>query len=263
MKRFSKKSLLALPLSAALVLAACGDGNEENGNNENGGANEADPAENNNEETADGGLLDGNENNEEAMDEEADMDADPEATAAVVNGEEIQMGDLQEQMAQYEQMFAQQGIDFEDEENAELLVQIQQGILDELINQTVLLQEAEEQGIEVSDEEVEAELEQIKGQFEDEDQYEEALASQNYTEEELTDEIRESLRVQELLTLSHLEDDELEVSQEEVQAYYDQMAMQNPEIGDFEDLESELEEEVKQQQYVAQLRDDADIEIAL
>ncbi|PYZ94469.1 hypothetical protein CR194_02750 [Salipaludibacillus keqinensis] len=271
MKRFNRKALLALPLSAALVLAACGDDNNENGNsnNEEGAVNQENSVNNDDTETDNNTETDSNENI--AMNGEQDMESDPDETIATVNGEEIVMADMQAQMAQFEQMIAQSGGEMEDEETAEILMQMQQQVLDNLINQEVLTQKADELDINVDEEEIEeavdAELEQIKAQFEDEEQLEEILEAENTSMEEIEEDIREfyteSMKIEELLTLNHVDEDELSVSEEEVRERYDQMAMQNPEIGEFEDMEDELEEEVKEQKYVEQLREEADIEILI
>ncbi|WP_280768273.1 SurA N-terminal domain-containing protein [Salipaludibacillus daqingensis] len=258
MKRMNKKALLALPLSAAILLAACGGENDEANNGDNS-ANQ----ENNNITEEENNNLASNENGEGDMDGEADMEADPEEAVATVNGEEIKMADLQAQMAQYQQMFAQQGVDFEDEENAEMLMQIQQGILDQLITQEVITQEARDKDIEVSEEELEAELEEIRAQFESEEELEEYLATQNYTVEEMEEEIRDILLIEEFRKMEHVDEDEFDVTEDEVREYYDQLAMQDPEIAEFEEIEDELESEVKEQQYIQQLRDDADIEILI
>lgn len=264
MKRYNKKALLALPLSAALVMAACGDGNGNDNNVDEGANNDGNPAGENNGEDEDGmagGLLEEEEEGEADIAEAIDLDADPDEPIATVNGEEIYMEALQGQMEQYEMMMAQQGMDLEDEENAELVAQIQQDALNQLVDQEILFQEAEAQDIEASEEEVEAELEQIQAQFESEDEFQEALESQGYTTEELEDEIRDFIKVQELQTMNHLEDDAYEISEDEAREHYEQMAAQNPEIGEFEDVQAELESELMMEQYIDDLRDQADVEI--
>jgi len=259
MKRFNKKALLALPLSAAILLAACGGENDE-ANNENDSANE----ENNVTEEVNNDLA----SNETESDTNA---ADPDAPVATVNGEEIPMAVLQAQMMQIEQMFAQQGMDTEDEETQQLLMQFQQQLLEELITQEILLQEADQLNIEADEEDVneavEQELKQLKAQFEDEEQFEEALEMQELTMEEVEEDVRESyrerLKLEKLISLDHLDDDEISITEDDVREYYEQIALENPEIGEFEEVQDEMEEQVKEQQYMQQLREDADIEILI
>ncbi|UCZ54731.1 SurA N-terminal domain-containing protein [Bacillus shivajii] len=221
MKHIKRNFLLAISLMTVLALAACGDG-EDNGEASNGSA-------------------------------------DGEA-AATVNGEDVPMSEIDHQLNQLQDLYAQQGLDFEDEENQELLNQMRHGILEELITQKILLQEAENHDIEASEEEVDLEFEQIKGSF-SEEEFEQALEMQNYTEESLRAEIREMMKVQELLSLDHLDETEIEVSEDEMRDYYDQLAMQNEELGEFEEVQDQIETQLKQSKYLEKLRESAEIEI--
>ncbi|UTR14595.1 SurA N-terminal domain-containing protein [Salipaludibacillus sp. LMS25] len=253
MKRVSKKAFLAIPLSTMLVLAACGGNNTDDQENDT----------NNTNETTENVPEDGENSNETAMDEEGTLQADPEEPIAIVNGEEIPMEQLQMQMSQYEMLLAQQGMDPEDEENAAMIQELQQDILDLLVDQELLNQEANAQNIEVSDEEIEDELDQMRGQFEEDEEFEEALKMQNYTLEQLKDDIRQMKRVQELQTMAHLEEDQYAVSEDEAREYYEEIAMKNPQIGEFEDIQEDIESELKLDQYLDDLREQADIEILI
>lgn len=258
MKRFSRKALLSLPLSAALVLAACGGENEEVPNNNNGenSANEENNVVEDDNNTSD-------DETDVDIDEEAGTEADPDEVVATVNDEEIIMGDLQQilapQMAQIEQMQGQ----MEEEQMEQMLVQVQNQALDQLVNQELLLQTANEYDIQVDEETVESQLDQTIAQFEDEEQFEQALESENLTLEELETSFREQIIIQNFLTLDHLDDDEITVSEEDVQTLYDQAAAQNPEIGKFEDVKAEMKQQAKSQQYIQQLREEADIDILI
>ncbi|UJW57660.1 SurA N-terminal domain-containing protein [Bacillus sp. A116_S68] len=253
MKRVDKKAFLAIPLSTMLVLAACGGEN----------TNDAENDPNNTNETTENAPEDGENNNETAMDEEGALDADPDEPIAIVNGEEIPMEELQMQMSQYEMLFAQQGMDPEDEENAAMIQELQQDILDLLVNQELLNQEADAQNIEVSDEEVEEELDQMREQFEEEEEFEQALEMQNYTLEQLEEDIRQMKRVQELQTMAHLDEDQYTVSEDEAREYYEEIVMSNPEIGEFEDIQEDIENELKLDLYLDDLREQAEIEILI
>jgi hypothetical protein len=253
MKRVDKKAFLAIPLSTMLVLAACGGEN----------TNDAENDPNNTNETTENAPEEGENNNETAMDEEGAVDADPDEPIAIVNGEEIPMEELQMQMSQYEMLFAQQGMDPEDEENAAMIQELQQDILDLLVNQELLSQEADAQNIEVSDEEVEEELDQMREQFEEEEEFEQALEMQNYTLEQLEDDIRQMKRVQELQTMAHLDEDQYTVSEDEAREYYEEIVMSNPEIGEFEDIQEDIENELKLDLYLDDLREQAEIEILI
>ncbi|ADH99675.1 SurA N-terminal domain-containing protein [Salisediminibacterium selenitireducens] len=250
MIKSGKKAWLALPLSAVFVLSAC-SGNEEgttllDNENDNGADQSETEASNQSDPSA--------EPSESVLNLEGDV-------VATVNGEDIPMANLEMQLQQYEMMFAQQGIDFEDEENMALLMQIQEGIVDELIQLELLVQEADSQNIQADEDEVQAEMEQIRSQFDDD--FEEVLASQGYTEDLLENEIRDSLKLNQLLSPEYIETLDFEVTDEELEEAYEQQAAQNPEIGPFEDLRDDLELQVVQSKYLEQLYEDADIEILI
>ncbi|SDN38245.1 SurA N-terminal domain-containing protein [Alkalicoccus daliensis] len=284
MKKTVRNGLLTLSLSTVMVVAACGNNNEDNATNDNENTNteetnvEVNEDQENNEEAAvnENNAADNTEENDadeetnDGMNETAApesgtsvMDQDPEEPIAIVNGEEIQSGELQGQLAQFEAMFAQQ--DMDEEEGAMMMMQFQQQFLDQLINQRVLAQEAESEGIEADEDEVESQMEEIRSQFDSEDDFQEALEMQGYTEEDLMQEIRELTLVEELLTMDHVDEDQYEVSEEEVREYYELASTNDPEIADqeFEDVQEDLEEQLLQNQYVEDLRESAEIEILL
>lgn len=250
MIKSSKKVWLALPLSAVFFLGACAE-NEEGAslleNNDNNGAAQNDLEDSNQPAASD-------EPSESVINLEGDV-------VATVNGEDIPMENLEMQLQQYEMMFAQQGIDFQDEENMALLMQIQEGIVDELIQLELLVQEANNQSIEADEDEVQTEMEQIRSQF-DED-FEEVLASQGYTEDLLENEIRDSLKINQLLSPEYIESLDFHVTDEELEEVYEQQASQNPEIAPFEDLREELSNQIVQTKYIEDLYENADIEILI
>ncbi|WP_078596958.1 SurA N-terminal domain-containing protein [Evansella clarkii] len=232
------KGLLALSAAAVLIISACGD------NNDNGAGNTP---------------VDENTGNEEAAPEtDNETDEGSEEAAARVNGEEITVNELDEML---HQRLAMWGLDPEDEENEEMVHMLRDELLNQMITNEILVQEAERQEITVDTEEVDAQLEQIIAQFPSEEDYEAALQQQNYTEELLRSEIEAELRREELLTLDHLDESELEVSEEEVLEYYEQLQLQDETIGELEEEQEEIELHLKQLKYLEELREEADIEI--
>lgn len=243
MKKYPNKFWLSVLLSAGLILTACS-------------------GDNNNADTE--SLLNENDNdaalNDEASERESgesvlDLDGDIVAT---VNGQDIPMENLEMQLQQYELMFAEQGIDFADEENLELLMQIQQGIVDELVQLEVLVQEADQLNFEANEDEVQSELDQIRSQFDD---FEDALDAQGYTVDMLESEIRDSLKLNQLLADDHILSLDIEVTDEEIEESYEQQAAENPEIDDLENVRDAIETQLIQTKYLDQLHDEADIEI--
>lgn len=243
MKNYQKKFWLTIPLSAGLIFTAC-SGDNENDENES--------------------LLDENENVLESNNEPEVNESGESAiqlggdTVATVNGQDIPMENLEMQLQQYEMMFAEQGINFEEEENIELLEQIKDGIVDELIQMELLVQKADELNFEADEDEVQAELDQIREQFDD---FEDALTAQGYTEEMLEDEIRDSFKLNQLLSEDHIQTLDIEVTDEEIEEAYEQQAVDNPEMGDLDSVRDAIETQLIQSKYLDQLYEEADIEI--
>ena len=96
--------------------------------------------------------------------------------------------------------------------------EIREALLDELINRELLMQKAKELDIEVTDEQIDGEMELISANYGSEEEFAAALESAGFT----TDTAREQVRWQLineyiLLTL----DEGTEVTDDEVRAYYD------------------------------------------
>jgi hypothetical protein len=70
-------------------------------------------------------------------------------------------------------------------------------------------------------------------------------------------------RVQELQTMAHLDEDQYTVSEDEAREYYEEIVMSNPEIGEFEDIQEDIENELKLDLYLDDLREQAEIEILI
>ncbi len=180
--RFSKKSIIMVILLLTVALAACGGPAEE--------------PENGDEETL------GQETGE---------------PVALVNGESIDEGFFQRQLDRSIAMNEQQGRVLEGEEGDAMKEQMKEQLIQQLIEQEVLYQEAEAQGIEVTDDEVAGEIEMVKNQFETEEQYQEALEINQFTEEEF-----ESMLTVELTVDAFMEQNlpEVTVEENELREYY-------------------------------------------
>ena len=186
-------------------------------------------------------------------------------TVAVVNGEEILRSDFE---ALHSQVAMQQGLDptAVDERGQS---QLESQVLESLIAQTLLKQAAVQSGITVSATDIDMQMEIVKGQFESDEAYQQALAVESLTESELRDQISE-----ELATAPYLEQ-ELNLSavaatESEVTQTYEQVASGTSEIAPLADVYTQVEELViqqKQQELIAQLveklRVNAEIEVLI
>lgn len=200
--------------------------------------------------------------------EESDMDtemnvspvtADPVAT---INDAEISNADF---TAQQEQVLSSQGINSTSLDGETQNI-IQNQVLNSLISQELLKQAAEAEGVTVSEEEIDTQLDTIKSQFADEATYEQALATQGLTETELRDQLTAELSVEQYLEAT-LDLSSITVSEEEVTAVYEEAAAQQ-ELPPFEEVRGEVEQLALQQkrqpvinQHIEALQEVADIEI--
>jgi sulfur carrier protein ThiS len=170
---------------------------------------------------------------------------------AKVNGENIPAEDYQKELESTKAMYAQQGMDFE-EIDGEMKEQVERSVLDQLINTKLVLQSAENDGISVEQEEVDSEIGNVKGQFEDDKQFKAALEENKLTEEELTQQVREQLIITRYFDQNI---GDISVSEDEMKVYYDQYKEQaesmEQEVQDFETMKPELE-----QQAVAQKKNE-------
>ncbi len=240
-------------IALALGLAACGNGDKED--DEEAGQN---PGE---EQEVD----------QEAIDEMnaklAEQQVDEDLIVAVVNEEEL-VGQrynivLQNIQTQYQQIG-------QDPTTDELKDVIQEHTLNNLVNETLILQEAKAEKIEVSSEEIDNEYGMLAEQFGGEEALEAALESEKTDIETFRENIADSIlysKYQE--QVAPLED----VSDEEVQAYYDEFAAQSEGEGELppvEDLSDEIRNMIAQDEqqkkimgHLEELKKDADIELKI
>ncbi|MBP3951633.1 SurA N-terminal domain-containing protein [Bacillus suaedae] len=157
-----------------------------------------------------------------------------DAVVATVNGEEITGSKYNDMYSQTLLMFQQNGQDATDE------AMVQEQTLSRLIEQELLMQEVETLGIEAPSSEIEERLEQIKSQFENEEQFEEQLAQLDLTEQALEDQLAYEIRVNKYI---EQEVPEVEIDENEVQAYYDQLVSQQGEqVPALEEVRDQIEE---------------------
>lgn len=218
---------------------------------------------------------------EEQAQEQAQQQPVQGEIVAEVNGQEITMGELEQQantqqlimqLFQTDQVFAQ--LLYSTEAGQNLLDEYRKRKLDGLVEQRLLQQKAEKEGIELTDEEKEEyfqnHIEQLKAQ-------------NNISEEELVSALQqqgiESLEDYRQLFLENsnivinklLEKDvfdNIEVTEEEAKEEYDKRKEEgNYEEKSFEDVKDQIINELKQQkqqqaqqEYINSLKEEADIE---
>ncbi len=98
-----------------------------------------------------------------------------EGLAALVNGQPITMENYQRQVAQVEAFFQQEGLDFQSEEGQERLAQARRQVLEQMIDQELIRQAAAEMGIDISDAELESNIQEIIEQTGGQGEFEQSL----------------------------------------------------------------------------------------
>ncbi|ANU20440.1 peptidylprolyl isomerase [Planococcus plakortidis] len=254
-----KKWFLGLSLGTSLiVLSACG------------GADESIENENTQPETEQQAPS-GGENAAQPEMPEPDLEGVPEVVAEV-NGEEVSKEEFEtaytgqfQQAAMQAQMSGQE-IDQD---------QLKNQLAESMVGQKLLVQEAENQELTASNEEVDETLEQLAQQngLESKDEFLTALSEQGMAEDEVMSQVETQVKVDQLIAEAA---GDTKPSNEELKAAYEQVKAQQEQMGSeeelpaFDELKPELEEQVKMQKeneatqtLVAELREKGDVTINL
>jgi len=166
-------------------------------------------------------------------DVEKDMDAvegdDPDATVAVVNGEEIKKQSFEEFENHERQNLAMMGMDPDSQEADEIIEDLRPEILENLIANTALVQKVEAEGISADEEMVEQEYQQYVQQAGSEEELEQQLEGSGFTLEELEEAIIEQQAINTYVADyvdENLSEDDLDFSEEELRELYDELMEQ-------------------------------------
>ncbi len=160
---------------------------------------------------------------------------------AVVEGEAIYKQEFDDQMKQVKAAYKQQGQDLEAEENKQVLEKTEQQVLDQMINNVVLLQQAEKAGVTASEQEVQSQMEAIKSQY-NESEFSEILKANNLSEADLEKDIVNQITIDNYMQ-EEIEEEKLSVSEDEIRKSYDQVIEQQPEgqRPAYEDVKTQIE----------------------
>lgn len=240
---------LCLMLVLAIVLAACGNDEDKSSDN----ASTADQEE-------------AQKQMEEMQKKMEEQQVDPEETVATVNGTEIKGEEYNSLLSSAQQQSQANGSDPTTDDAAK---ELKDQVLKSLVGNELLLQEAENKDYEVTDKEVDEELKSAKEQFEDEDQFNQALEASGSTEDEYKQQLKEGLLVTKYV------DKELspkEVTEDDMKTYYEEMEKQAKEneqedsLPEYDDIKDQLKSTMEQQnlqtvmlEKVDELEKDADV----
>ena len=141
--------------------------------------------------------------------------AAPAGQIAQVNDTVLLRQDLDREMKLVSLKLARQGRPVD----AQQLKRYEGEIRDTLINRTLLLQQAQSEGIDVKDTAVAKALDEFKAAFKDEKAYQNALTEMGFSEEMLKNQIKQGLTIKTLIDKEVLQ--KISVSDQQVRAYYD------------------------------------------
>jgi hypothetical protein len=157
---------------------------------------------------------------------------------ATVGDTKITMEDIQPELEQIKAQYLNQGVDISNEEGLEDTIILQ--ILENHINKVVLLKYAEELNLKIEDDEVEEEYQKILTQFGGKEGLETAMQESQITEENLREDIRNSL----IFQLIAEQESNIEITEEEVQNRYQELKEQ---LGDGLPPISEISDQLEQE----------------
>ncbi|WP_216829746.1 SurA N-terminal domain-containing protein [Alkalihalobacterium elongatum] len=257
----SKKWMLGLLLAGLVsVTAACGDVDQSAENNEGSDLQEELAAEDEAAPVA----------GEMPEVPEPDLEGIPDVVAEV-NGQEISKEEFEAtyvgqftQAAMQSQMFGQ-------ELNQD---ELKQQIIESLVGQELLIQEAKKAGFEATEEDVSKTLDEIVAQYGlgSKEEFMTAIEEQGMDETEVISQLETQVKVDKLIAR---ETGDIDPSEQELKEFYEQILAQQAQMGadeseipSFEDIKNELKEQMKVQKQneaaqvlVGKLREEADVTI--
>ncbi len=134
---------------------------------------------------------------------------------ARVNGVEIAQADFDRQFNLIKKRYSSMGMPLNDEK----LKEFKKNILDGLIEQELLLQDSQAQGIQVGPEEIQTELDNFKKQFKDKSDFTKKISEMNYTEDMVKNQIKRTKTIRKLVDEKVMPT--ITISDETLKSYYD------------------------------------------
>ncbi|WP_169525361.1 SurA N-terminal domain-containing protein [Pseudalkalibacillus hwajinpoensis] len=186
---------------------------------------------------------------------------DADKVMATVNGTEITGEDFNPVYENNQMQYVQMG----QEVPKEQLEQMKKQIVDSLVGQELILQDAKDKGYEASEEQVDKELKGVKEEFENEDQFKEALKKNDMSVKELRKQLADNVLYSTYVEKEIKVD---EVSEEDMKKSYEKAKEQggSEEMPAYEDVKPQIKESLekeqlgkKMQELVEKLKKDADV----
>ncbi|AVX19285.1 peptidyl-prolyl cis-trans isomerase C [Carboxydocella sporoproducens DSM 16521] len=138
---------------------------------------------------------------------------------ATVNGEDITKEQFERRLEKMKAVYKQNGANFDTEQGKAMLKAIQKQVLDGMIEETILLQEAKKQGVLPSDADVQKRVEETIKKFESKEKFLEALKNYNMDEKEFAEWTKQNLALDALYNKVTAN---IKVTDEEIKKYYEE-----------------------------------------
>ncbi len=200
----------------------------------------------------------------------AEQQVDKSEIVAVVNDEELTGAEYNTALTSIQGQMQQSG---QDPTSKEAVEQVKSQVLDAIVNQTLILQKAEESKLTASEEEINKEYASYEEQFGGEEGMKEALKAEKMDVETLKQQIGQSIVFEKYKEKAV---PAKKVTDKEIQEYYDQAAAQAKEaespqeLPPFEEAKEEIRGILEQQEqqelfaaHVEELKKDAKIELKI
>ncbi len=149
-----------------------------------------------------------------------DNEKTSDTVVAIVGDTKITLGDMETGVASIkEDIIADYGEDYESKDEAmKSFTQQKKDYLDYLIEGEIFVQKANEMGLTASDDEVQVQLEQLMGQFDSKEAYEQALEQSGMTIDQLKEQLAENIKINKVIDSLFAN---IQVTDEEIKQYYD------------------------------------------
>jgi len=134
---------------------------------------------------------------------------------ALVNGSVITQSDFDREMAGLRQRLNNRGESVSDEQ----LQELKKDVLQNLINLELIYQESQKSGIKVEEGAVNEQLNAVKKQFQNDDEFKNALLKMDLTETGLKSQIKKGLSIDQFISKQFA--DKITVSEKEAKSFYD------------------------------------------
>lgn len=152
---------------------------------------------------------------EQEMNEvQPEVKVDENAVAVSVNGKDIIQREVEKEL---QNILMQYQGRVPPQQMIQMQPQLEKQAVESLINKQLLVEELDRQKIEVSDEEIDAEVAKVSAQFETPEKFKEKLEELNLSEEKLRKDIKQNYRIEKLLKSKM---PEIKVTDEDISLFY-------------------------------------------